>query len=259
VRRIDIRTVVENRAQDHRLRVLFPTGAMAVNSLAQSAFALERRSVQLPDGSDWIEIPSPTMPTAGVVMVEGAGLAVVGKGLNEYEVTMEGEIYLTLLRAVGWLSRNDLQTRKDHAGPPYETPEAQCLGRHVFEYAILPYGGGGDEAQAVLEAQRFFQPPQGVEIEEARIKKGRGSFFQIEPPGMIVSTLKLAESGEALILRVYNLLAKPVDGKLKLGFELGKAYEANLDEEDSRALEINDSVLPFHARGREIKTFKLYL
>jgi mannosylglycerate hydrolase len=259
VRRIDIRTEVENRVRDHRLRVRFPTGVGAVESLAQSAFTLERRSVQLPDGEDWIEAPSPTMPTSGVVMVEGSGLAVVGKGLHEYEVTAEGDIYLTLLRAVGWLSRNDLQTRKGHAGPPYETPEAQCLGRHVFEYAILPYGGRGEESRAVLEAQRFFLPPLGMELQGAHIKEGQGSFLQVEPPEMIVSALKVTEKGEALVLRLYNLLPEPVEGKLRLGFEVRRACEAGLNEEDLQALEIHDSELAFHARGGEIKTFKLYL
>jgi mannosylglycerate hydrolase len=259
VRRIDIRTVIENCVKDHRLRVLFPTNSKAVNSLSQSAFTLERRSIQLPDGSDWIEAPCPTMPTAGVVMVDGAGLAVVGKGLHEYEVTAEGEIYLTLLRAVGWLSRNDLQTRKGHAGPPYETPEAQCLGRHVFEYAILPYGGRGFETEVFLEAQRFNLPPLATMLHNVRLLEGKGVFLKVDPPEMIVSALKLSEDGEALILRLYNLSAKPLEGKLRLGFEVRRIIEVNLNEDNLQGLDVHGSELTFQARGGEIKTFRLYL
>ena len=48
---------------------------------------------------------------------------------------------MTLIRAVGDLSRNDLATRPSgHAGPPVATPAAQCLGLQRFELAFEPHG-----------------------------------------------------------------------------------------------------------------------
>jgi hypothetical protein len=43
-------------------------------------------------------------------------------------VLMQGnpQIALTLLRCVGWLSRDDLSTRRGHAGPYMATPGASC-------------------------------------------------------------------------------------------------------------------------------------
>ena len=71
---------------------------------------------------------------------DDGGATVIGKGLMEYEIVGEPPaIALTLLRAVGDLSRNDLATRPSgHAGPPVATPAAQCIGRHVFEMAFEP-------------------------------------------------------------------------------------------------------------------------
>lgn len=261
VRRIDFRMTVDNQASDHRLRVVFPSGIAALESVAQSAFTFERRPVELPDGEDWVEMPSPTHPTGGAVVVEGEGrgLAVFGKGLPEYEVTPAGEIYLTLLRGVGWLSRPDLTTRPSNAGPPYPTPEAQCLGERVFEFALMPFKGLWLEAGNFQEAQRFNRPPVATIVRGVSVSDGMGHFLMVEPEELVVSAIKRSEDGEALIVRLYNTSTKPVQGKLSLNFKFSKAIEANLMEEDVVPLDAEDSEVIFHSRGAEIKTIKIFL
>ncbi|OGO17998.1 MAG: hypothetical protein A2Z14_11665 [Chloroflexi bacterium RBG_16_48_8] len=261
VDRIDFRTSVDNQAQDHRLRVVFPSGISTAESIAQSAFTLEHRSVDLPDGQDWVEAPSPTHPTGGTVVVEGegGGMAVFGKGLPEYEVSPEGEVSLTLLRSVGWLSRPDLKTRPSNAGPPYSTPEAQCLGEHVFEFALMPFKGAWLEAGHFLEAQRFNRPPIATVIRSDEPREHTGQFLRVEPEELVVSAIKGSEDGKALILRLYNISRKPVDGKLALNFDISKAFEANLKEEEGKTLSVEGSEVLFYARGGEIKTIKLFL
>jgi mannosylglycerate hydrolase len=261
VRRIDFRTTVDNRAEDHRLRVVFPSGISTSESVAQSAFALERRAVALPDGQDWAETPSSTHPTGGMVVVqgEGRGLAVFGKGLPEYEVTAEGEIYLTLLRCVGWLSRPDLKTRPSNAGPPYPAPEAQCLGKHVFEFAVMPFEGDWLEGGYFLEGQRFNRPPVGIIIHYRDATDRFGGFLQVEPDELVVSAIKGSEDGKALIIRLYNLSKKPVSGKLILHFNVSKAFESNLKEEEVGPLQVLGSEIGFYARGSEIKTIRLHV
>jgi mannosylglycerate hydrolase len=261
VRRIDFHTTVDNRASDHRLRVVFPSGIHTAESIAQSAFAFERRPVELPDGQDWAETPSPTHPTGGAVVVEGEGrgLAVFGKGLPEYEVTPEGEIYLTLLRSVGWLSRPDLTTRPSNAGPPYPTPGAQCLGKHVSEFAIMPYMGTWLEGGNFQEAHRFNRPPIAAVVRCDDRGDGEGQFLQVEPEALVVSAIKRSEDGEALILRLYNISRKPVEGKVVLSFEISEAFEANLNEEEGDPLKVDGSMIDFYMRGAEIKTFRMIL
>jgi alpha-mannosidase len=65
---------------------------------------------------------------------------------------------VTLLRCVGWLSRDDLSTRYKHAGPPLETPEAQCLGRYTFEYAVLAHTGDWLRGEVPSEAESYVSP-----------------------------------------------------------------------------------------------------
>src|SRR5204862_133225 len=63
----------------------------------------------------------------------------------EYEWTPGGDLLVTLLRAVGQLSRGDLPTRPGHAGWPTPTPGAQCLGPDRIELALVPVTAGGVE------------------------------------------------------------------------------------------------------------------
>ena len=85
-----------------------------------------------------LETPVSTAPAHGfVAAASGArGLALLAPGFFEYEWTSRGELLVTLLRAVGELSRGDLSTRPGHAGWPTSTPLAQCPGRTRVELAI---------------------------------------------------------------------------------------------------------------------------
>jgi mannosylglycerate hydrolase len=50
------------------------------------------------------------------------------------------EIEITLLRYVGWLSLDDISTRKGQARlTGVATPDAQMLGKHAFD-SIIPFG-----------------------------------------------------------------------------------------------------------------------
>lgn len=142
---------------------------------------------------------------------EGQGLALLNKGLPEYEVTDDGVIYLTLLRCVRWLSRDDLKTRPGHAGPRYETPEAQCLGRHALEYAIMPYEGDWLEARVWEEAARYNLPLVALRIEGGGKLPPAMSFLEVKPEGLLVSAVKRAEDGAALIVRLHS----PTDQEAK--------------------------------------------
>ncbi|MGH2515126.1 MAG: alpha-mannosidase, partial [Ktedonobacterales bacterium] len=154
-RRAEIRTTIENAARDHRLRVLFPVPFVADTAEAEGVFEVTARPAHRtgPEPGEpawllWAETPVNTHPQKRFVDVsDGArGLAVLNRGLPEYEVLhyQDGEtsaVALTLLRCVEWLSRDDLATRHNHAGPAIYTPAAQGLGVHAFEYALVPHPG----------------------------------------------------------------------------------------------------------------------
>ncbi len=165
VRRIDFETTVENTARDHLLRVRFPSGAAATVSHSEGHFAVVERPIVVPEPTPgWSEVPTSTFPQSGFVDVADGrrGLLLAAPGLPEVaacppEADGEGAVlYLTLLRAVGWLSRDDLPTRQGAAGPVVPTPGAQCLGRHAYRYALVPHAGSWE---AVADLARAFAAP----------------------------------------------------------------------------------------------------
>lgn len=260
VGRIDIRTIIENEAKDHRLRAVFPTGIKTEESIAESAFSVIHRPTNTPEGEGWIEKPSPTHPQVRFVAVDDGdrGVAILNKGLPEYEVTEDGRIYLTLLRCVGWLSRDDLQTREGHAGPPHETPGAQCIGEHGFEYSILPYSGTWEKALVWKQAMDFNTPLIGSRIEGKGKLPQEFSFLSVKPDELVVSAIKKAEADNSLLVRLYNITDRTVEGHIETYRELKRAVGTNLNEEPKGELPVElNSKVPLTVKGFEIKTVKL--
>jgi alpha-mannosidase len=247
IRRIEFQTTIDNEARDHRLRVTFPVGA-AGEVRAEGQFALVHRPlVPEPPKTAWVEPPDSTQHTLGAVAL--GPLALLTKGLPEYEArpAVNGaELCLTLLRCVGLISRPSgaLVTRPLGAGPGTQTPDGQCLGRHRFEYALLPGADGLDDAELLRAAQdyryRFLVAPQPVSFDPPLAIDGN----------VVFSCLKGAEDGDGLILRCFNPNPAPARVQIAGHFTISGT---RLDETESRTATGRDLELG----PSEIATFRL--
>jgi mannosylglycerate hydrolase len=237
VARIDIETEVDNRARDHRLRVHFPSGVRTDESHAEQHFGVLRRPLAPPeDDGTSLETPVGAYPQKSFVDVSDGqrGLAVANRGLPEYEALREADgtvtIALTLLRCVGWLSRTDLRTRRGPAGPSLEVPGAQMLGRWTFHYSLIPHAGGWETS--FQEAHRFARPLKAVRAGPgAGGLPPDGSLLEIEPPALVLSSLKTGEDGHGVVVRVYNMSDVPQEGRLRLLPPHAAARMVDLNEE----------------------------
>ncbi len=214
--RVELTSIVDNDAEDHRLRVLVRSESGADEVRAESQFAVVRRPVVPPPSrADWVEPPVPTAHTLGAVAL--GELVLLTKGLPEYEASADG-LRLTLLRCVGTISRpSGLPTRPLAAGPDIVTPDGQCRGRHRFEYALRFDGDELSNAGLVRASQDY------------RTDFLRGDPFDspLELDGDVVfSCLKQAEDGRGLVLRVFNPNPRPEQVTLSL-----PARRIRLDEE----------------------------
>ncbi len=234
---LEVELLFENAAEDHRLRVLFPTPVSAHTSLAGQPFHLMERPLKNVNGKGWRQSPVATMPMQRWCAVEDrrGGLAVFVNGLHEYEtIKQKGgpTLAVTLLRAVGWLSRDDLATRPGHAGPPLVTPEAQCPGAHTFRFAVMPYSGSAINANLQNCAQDFRVP---VLEDMCRGQHGNlpaeFSLFQCEPQNLVVTAIKKCETRHTSIVRLYNTSAERVRGQLTWGTPVLHAWRVNMSEE----------------------------
>jgi alpha-mannosidase len=233
--RVELTSVVENEAEDHRLRVLVRSDGGAEETRAESQFAVVRRPlVPPPPRTKWVEPPVPTAHTLGAVAL--GPLVLLTKGLPEYEAGSD-ELRLTLLRCVGTISRpSGLPTRPSGAGPDIATPEGQCRGRHVLKYALRFDGDALSNAALVRASQDY------------RTDFLRGDPF--EPPlelggDVAFSCLKGAEDGGSLVLRVFNPSPQPEALTVTL-----PARRVRLDEEE-------DAEGSLELAAEEIATFRL--
>ena len=142
-----------NGASDHRTRLHFPLPSPVTMSESEGQFAVTRRRLVAEGG--WGEFPIPTYPATSFVSV--GPVTVLLDHATEYEVVDNGrELAITLLRAVGAMSKNVHPLRDEPAGSEIAVPGAQALGETVTgRFAILPSRQGWRAAKAVLLAERF--------------------------------------------------------------------------------------------------------
>src|SRR5262249_2845236 len=142
------------------------------------------------------------------------------------------DILVTLVRAVGELSRNDLPERPGHAGWPTPTLAAQCLGAFHASFAILPHGPRLAEIVDEIEraADDVLLPLTGTTLRSAIYPRAEVSGAEVVGDGLAFSTLKESENGEWLVLRCVNRREEERHGVWRLPFEVREAHLARLDE-----------------------------
>jgi len=209
VKRIDITTELDNAVGDHRLRVHFETPLVTDRAWVEQAFGVVARPFACEPAGD-LETPVGSGPQKTFTLLTdgGAGVALFNRGIPEIEArrTARGsELALTLVRAVGWLSRADLRSRYGPAGPELRTPEAQSPGRHRFEYALATYHGPRDPGDVGADAHRFAYPPLAALVEPHPGRLPRDAqLVASDNPRIVVSAIAPGRRPNECWVRCYN-------------------------------------------------------
>ena len=265
---LKIRTKIENRAKDHRIRALFPFGEEVEFSHAEGSFTVNRRPVESEYEDSKIESETTTYPQKSFVDVNDgdSGLAVFNEGLREYEVIGESTIALTLLRSVGWLANDDFLSRNSSIGTwrKQPTPGAQCIGDYEFSYAVMPHEGSWKEAGVHKRAHEFrserrVKQKRTEEVKESGRLSARFSFLQLKPSSLNLSAIKKAEDGDDLILRVYNVSEEEVSGEINIDLDLKmkKVFLSNMAEEKLREVKVKGGKLEETFAPHQIRTWRI--
>ena len=295
--RVTFSVSVDNRAADHRLRLLFPTGARTVaTARADTAFDVITRPARIPVPKEIRnESPVSSMPMISMVDAGDAdtGATVIAKGLMEYEIVGETTTYnaepaepaentalgsavsassaltvvtgpaiaMTLIRAVGDLSRNDLATRPSgHAGPPVATPAAQCFGLHRFELAFEPHGPAPLAGELMASSRAHNIPPR---VTTARHPGGTApltrSFLRVDrlTGDIVLSALKQTEDRPTTIMRLFNPGDEAAQIVVSTGAPVAQAFSVNFLEERQGALPIDNGGVALRLSPRQIQTIEL--
>ncbi|MGV3711056.1 MAG: hypothetical protein ACO1Q7_19695 [Gemmatimonas sp.] len=208
----------ENSRENFRLRAVLNTDIVQthtdaphqVDIWADAAFGpVLRNSLNIPAEAQVRETVPPTMPMHRWVSMCDAtkGASLHADGLAEVEANRDtGAIALTLIRAIGELSRNDLPERPGHAGWPARIPLAQCAGPFAAQFALQLHGGWNQQTRDAIEnaSDDFLLPLVGTTMRDLERTSLEIDGPQLEGAALRFSAALLADDGDGIVLRCYN-------------------------------------------------------
>jgi alpha-mannosidase len=131
---------------------------------------------------------------------------------------------------------------------------------HDFTYSIYPHAGDWREAETVPQAYLLNNPICAV------VKSVGGgtllpsqSFVSVDSNNVIIETVKKAEEGEEIIVRLYECFNRRKDVILTFAKDIRSVMECNLLEEDTGMLVHDRNEAFFTMKPYEIRTFKVKL
>lgn len=220
---------VENKAIEHRVRVLFKTGIESVESIADQQFGTIRRPVYLSEVENWRENgwnekPRTIEPMQSFVSLanEHENVSIITDCVREYQIIGEkfDTVALTLFRSTPEMGKAELKDRPGRASgmANWDTPDANLLKNLRFNFAIS-IGKGEYSISKISNISKEYLTPfyyyQAAEFKNVDIFFLMNkpeiqnvpfdfSMFSLENRNCVLSTVKKAEKDDDLIIRIYN-------------------------------------------------------
>lgn len=274
---LDFKLTVENQNVDsHRVCVLFDTGIASKFSIADQQFGTLQRPVVFEkemalweaNKDQWNEQPIAieTCQSFAGLFDDGRGVAVMPKGVREYEIIGEqfDTIRLTIFRTYGFMGKENLMYRPGRASGEtvIATPDAQCHKTMSFEFSVVYFAEGFDQANVAQLAKQAVTPIevyQYAEFLNSRLIFTLGDVEQTLPASfsllsitgnLTMSVLKKAEDRPGYILRLYNGLLEE-EGRAAITFkhQIKTAEKVDLKEKTKEPLSINNDTIELENIG----------
>ena len=225
-RRLEFHTTVDWHEERTLLKVCFPLLVRSPLATYEMPFGYAERPTHFSTSWDRARYEVPGHRFADL-SEHGFGVAVLTD--SKYGYSCYGnELRVSLLRS-----------------PRSPDPEAD-MGRHEFAYALVPHAGGWREAGIVAEGARFNAPLRWVADAPAE------SFAAADDPNLVLDTIKRAEDGDALVLRLYE--AHGARGTARVRAPVRAAVRASALEDEGEALTVADGVVELEYRPHELIT-----
>jgi alpha-mannosidase len=239
--RLDFATTVQWCERHVFLKVAFPVDILS----PQATYEIQWGNVQRPThrNTSWDWARFETCAQKWVDLSEGGyGVALLND--SKYGHDIQGNVIrLSLLRA-----------------PTNPDPEAD-QGEQHFTYSLFPHAGSWDEG--TIAQAYFLNDPLIVTVAQAKDRvslpqiPASFSLFSVDTPNVIIETVKAAEDGQGLILRLYESQRERGPVTLTCAFPISAAWRANLLEENQHPLEVTGNTVIFPIRPYQIVTLRI--
>jgi alpha-mannosidase/mannosylglycerate hydrolase len=264
--RVEVESRVHNTVEDHRLRVLFPSGAAADTYLADSPFDVVERPIALAaDNHLGRELEVETKPQQSFTAVYGGGrgLSVVSAGLLESAVRdlPERPIALTLFRS----TRRTVGTNGE--------PGGQLLGDLHFRFWIVPLSERPDPVRLLHLGQQIAGGLRSVQLraQDLALLPPKTSNRAQMPPALPHSAGLLAVQGVAVVtsvrtvdgaleVRLFNPTTAVGEARLHVGEGVSISMLEEVDFESKplgTAQRLVDNIGVVHLGPKQIKTLRV--
>jgi alpha-mannosidase len=240
--RIDIATQIDWHEHQTLLKAAFP---LAINS-THATYEIQFGSVERPThrNTSWDRARFETYAHRWIDVSEGGyGVSLLNDSKYGQDIH-ENVVRLTLLKS-----------------GIFPDPDAD-QGLHHFTYSLLPHSGDWREGQTVQHGYELNVPVVCVAGPgESLARKGRSSasFLQLDCTHVIVETVKPAEDGDGLIVRLYEAHNQRGQATLTFATSLVSVHECNLLEQPIKDVRCQANSFSFQVRPFEIKTFRIRL
>lgn len=236
-RRIDFSTWVDWKEHQHLLKVHFPVNIHSDEATFEVQFGNLKRKIH--GNTSWDEARFESCGQKWMDISEGHyGVSLLNDCKYGYSAK-DSNIALTLIKS---------------GIEPNKTADQE---EHVFTYALYPHKEMWSAAGTVQEAYKLNQPAYATKGE---LKNTGKSFISTDKDNIIIETVKPAENGDGIIVRLYdceNSLTKATltfaEGMLE------SVEECNLMEEKEADIEACGNSFTVSVKPYEIKTYRVRL
>ncbi|HYF95295.1 MAG TPA: alpha-mannosidase [Symbiobacteriaceae bacterium] len=236
--RIDFQTHVDWQERQTLLKAAFPVDVRATSATYDIQFGNVERPTHWNTSWDWARFE--TCAHKWVDLSEGNyGVSLLND--CKYGHDVRGNVVrLTLLKGA------------------IEPDPGADLGEHGFTYSLFPHAGdwftGGTVPAAyglnVPLLARFCGPARGA-------LPARHSFVAADADHIVLETVKGAEDGDGLVLRLCEFGRRRGEVRLKFGFPVAGAEACNLMEVPEEPVPVRDEGLAFSTRPFKLHTFRV--
>ncbi|RLD08703.1 MAG: alpha-mannosidase [Chloroflexota bacterium] len=247
--RLDFETRVDWQERCILLKTAFPVDVLAPTATYEIQWGNVERPTHRNTSWDWARFE--TCAQKWVDLSEGNyGVSLLNDCKYGHDIR-DNVIRLTLLR-----------------GTTSPDPEAD-LGEHHFTYSLLPHAGSWNE-RTIAEAYALNDPVivwarqggtrdkgLGTREESKSLVPSHSSLVTTNRPNIVIETIKQAEDGHGIIVRMYESQRKRGPFSLTTNFPMSAAWRTNILEENQEEIPVNSTKFQYAITPYQILTFRL--
>lgn len=232
--RLDITTDIDWQERHVLLKTAFPVDVLAPVATHEIQWGQVQRPVHRNTSWDWARFETCSQKWVDLSEAD-YGVSVLNDCKYGNDV-QDNVIRLSLLRA-----------------PTMPDPDAD-RGQHTFTYSLLPHAGPVGETTVAeayaLNDPLLARPGTGTEGQAT-------SLVSVDGPDVVIETVKRAEDGHGIVVRLYQSQRRRRQVTLTTGFALEKAERTNLLEATKEMLSPEGNEVRFEIKPFEIVTLRL--